>query len=127
MEGSSLRSQFKILRQVLTEIDFLKMRPNDSILRSAFARPATVRALCREGSQYLIYINNKKPEADSLLRDEKAVSFSILLPKGDYSGRWVNTLTGERKAFYIQGHKGGEYKLDTPVFMDDIALINLRD
>jgi hypothetical protein len=125
--GINLRSQFKILRQVLTEIDFLKMRPYDSILRTEFARPATVRALCSEGRQYLIYINNKKPEADSLLRKEKTVTFSILLPKGNYSGKWVNTLTGERNAFYIQGHEGGGYKLDTPLFMDDIALIILRD
>ncbi len=35
--GINLRSQFKILRQVLSEIDFLKMKPNDSILQYAFA------------------------------------------------------------------------------------------
>ncbi len=73
--GISLRLQFKILRQVLSEIDFLKMRPNDSILQYAFAKPSTARALISEGNQYLIYINNKKADNDSLDRDEKTVIY----------------------------------------------------
>ena len=51
--GINLRSQFKILRQVLNEIDFLKMKPDDSILGSEFAKPATARVLYSEGKQYL--------------------------------------------------------------------------
>ncbi len=65
----------------------------------------------------------KKPIADSLARDEKSFAFSIILPKGDYSGKWINTLTGERIPFDIQEHEGGEYKLETPLFTDDIALM----
>lgn len=121
--GINLRSQFKILRQVLSEIDFLKMKPNDSILHYAFAKPATARALISEGNQYLIYINDKKADNDSLARDEKSFTFSISLPKGDYSAEWINTLTDERKSFSIKEHKGGEFKLETPAFIDDIALL----
>jgi len=121
--GINLRSQFKILIQVLSEIDFLKMRPNDSILQCAFAKPATARALIHEGNQYLIYINDKKADNDSLARHEKSLAFSINLPKGDYSAKWINTLTGERIPFDIKGHEGGEYKLETPAFIDDIALM----
>ena len=121
--GINLRSQFKILRQVLSEIDFLKMRPNDSILQYAFAKPATARALISEGNHYLIYINNKKADNDSLARDEKSLVFSINLPKGDYSAKWINTLTGEREPFDIKEHEGGEFKLETPRFADDIALM----
>jgi hypothetical protein len=121
--GINLRSQFKILSQVLSEIDFLKMRPNDSILHYAFTKPATARALISEGNQYLIYINDKKADNDSLARAEKSLAFSINLPKGDYSAKWINTLTGERKPFAIKEHEGGEFKLQTPAFTDDIALL----
>jgi hypothetical protein len=121
--GIPLRSQFKILNQVLSEINFLKMKPNDSVLRYSFAKPATARALINEGNQYLIYINNKKAVDDSSARDEKSLAFSINLPKGDYAAKWINTLTGERIPFEIKQHEGGEFKLETPVFIDDIALM----
>ena len=121
--GISLRLQFKILRQVLSEIDFLKMRPNNSILQYAFAKPSTARALISEGNQYLIYINNKKADNDSLERDEKTVRISIKLPRGDYSAKWINTLTGERIPFAIRQHEEGYFKLETPAFRDDIALM----
>ncbi len=124
--GIHLRSQLKILRKILNEINFLEMKPNDTILRADFYTPATVRALYNEGREYLVYINNKSRDADSLNREEKSFSFSILLPKGDYSGNWISTLTGERISFDIQGHKGGAYRLDTPIFLDDIALLIKR-
>jgi hypothetical protein len=121
--GISLRSQFKILRQVLSEIDFLKMRPNDSILRYVFAKPTTVRALMNEGTQYLIYLNNKRADNDTIARDDKSFAFSISLPKGDYTAKWINTLTGERIPFSIKADAGGMYKLATPLFSEDIALL----
>jgi hypothetical protein len=121
--GINLRSQFKILSQVLSEIDFLKMKPNDSVLHYAFAAPATARALISEGNQYLIYINAKNADNDSLARDEKYFAFSIILPIGDYSAKWINTLTGERTPFNIKEHEGGEFQLETPGFADDIALM----
>ena len=121
--GISLRLQFKILRQVLSEVNFLKMRPNDSILQYAFAKPSTARALISEGNQYLIYINNKKADNDSLDRDEKSVAISVNLPKGDYSAKWINTLTGERFPFVIKQHEGGMYNLKSPRFTEDIALM----
>ncbi len=121
--GIILRSQFKILIQVLSEIDFLKMKPNDSVLHYAFSAPATARALISEGYQYLIYINDKKADSDSLARDQKSYTFSIILPKGDYSAKWINTLTGERIPFDIKEHEGGNFKLETPLFTDDIGLM----
>jgi hypothetical protein len=121
--GIPLRSQLKILGQVLSEFDFLKMKPNDSILHYTFAKPATARALINEGSQYLIYINDKKAVNDSIDRDAKSLAFSIDLPKGNYTAKWINTLTGERKPFAIEKHEGGIYKLETPLFTGDIALM----
>lgn len=121
--GIKLRSQLKILRQVMSEIDFLKMNPGDSILRYTFDKPATARALINAGNQYLIYINDKKAENDTLERENKSLAFSVSLPKGDYVGKWINTLTGERKPIDIREHEGGELRLETPPFTDDIALM----
>jgi hypothetical protein len=119
--GISLRSQFKILRQVLSEIDFLKMNPGDSILQYTFATPATARALINAGNQYLIYINDRR--ADTLASEIKSFILSVYLPKGDYLGKWINTLTGERIPFDIKEHEGGELRLESPLFTDDIALM----
>jgi len=123
--GIHLRSQLKILRQVLHEIDFVNMKPDNSILENSSVKPATVRAFCDEGNQYLIYINNKKPGNDSLhvAQDAQQFTLSIRLPKGDYSGKWINTLTGERTSFAIKEHEGGIYILKTPLIDEDIALM----
>jgi hypothetical protein len=99
------------------------MKPDNSILQYAFAKPATARALIDKGKQYLIYINNKKADNDTVAADVHFLAFSIDLPKGDYSGKWINTLTGEGKPFEIKDHDGGELSLETPPFTDDIALM----
>jgi hypothetical protein len=121
--GIKLRSQFKVLRQVLSEFDFLKMTPNDSILRYTFAQPATARALIEKGKQYLIYINNKKADKDTPAGNGESLAFAITLPRGNYSGKWINTLTGESIPFDIEDHEGGELRLETPLFKEDIALL----
>ncbi len=121
--GIRLRSQFKVLRQVLSEVDFLKMMPDDSILRYAFPGSATARALIDKGNQYLIYINNKKSDKDTLAANVASLNFEVSLPEGSYSGKWIHTLTGERIPFKIEGHGGGGFKLKTPPFMEDIALL----
>ncbi len=56
--GAGFRSQMKILKQVFDELDFISMKPSDSIIRSSFKGSATIRVLAGSGKQYLVYLNN---------------------------------------------------------------------
>jgi|WetSurMetagenome_2_1015567.scaffolds.fasta_scaffold04197_4 hypothetical protein len=120
--GTSLRGQLFTLATIFREIDFVNMKPSNSIIEENFDGPATLRVLAKEGSQYLLYLNNiKSSRADGFLT-EYSKKFAISLPQGDYKAEWINPLTGFRDSFLIAGHHGGTLILKTPSFREDIAL-----
>lgn len=118
--GAQFRAQLKILKQVFDELDFMYMKPSDSIIKSNFRGSATIRVLARDGDTYLVYLNNYNKNSD---QNAGILNFSVEIPKGNYQGDWINTKTGERKGLNIGLHKGGPIILDTPPFTEDIALI----
>jgi hypothetical protein len=125
--GRRFRSQLYILRQVLDEIDFISMKPANSILQDSLRNSATVRILAGKG-QYLIYLNNtirKVPaNADSLVGPKSEVlSLNLEIPAGPYSVTWINTITGERSTQAIEADLTGKVILETPPFSEDIALL----
>jgi hypothetical protein len=255
--GVALRTQLQILKSTMDELDFIGMKPSNSIFRSSLPGSATLRALAREGQQYLIYLNNAQSEntnyslryngflmaplsgkyliytvsddgvklylndrlminnwtdhgatTDSVFADLKAgekipiivefyqagggaelslmwskngnkaenvplssliapdgktpglmlekfgdkelkrkvgemvvskidasgiaitdqqknnfFEFSIDLPAGNFSGEWIDPVSGKRNPFTVSRHPGGIYNLKTPVFSEDMALL----
>ena len=85
-----------------------------------------MRILAEEGEQYLLYLNNSKPgkDIDSESERDNGTSFeiSVELPAGDYTGEWIDPLTGKRTKFLITKHGGGEYHFTTPPVGEDLAL-----
>lgn len=116
--SSDLRKQLKILKTVLDEIDFIHMAPADSIIKSIF-KENNNRVLAREGEEYLIYMTHagEKPASCAVAPD---------LPKGDYTGEWIDTKTGNRTEINISNHPGGIKTFITPEFSEDIALKIIR-
>jgi hypothetical protein len=55
--------------------------------------------------------------------ETNAFEIVIHLPAGDYIGEWIDTKNGNRSAFPVLDHPGGEVKLLTPSFIEDIALL----
>ena len=113
--GPVLHKQLQILKKFIEGFDFLKMKPDNSIIRDGVADKTTARALVDKGSQYAIYINGGG--ADHL---------TVALPKGDYNIDWVNTKTGAVDANATIRHKGGDRNLKVADYIDDIALSIMR-
>ncbi len=120
--GATIRSQLKILKEVFNEVDFIKMKPSDSIIKN-LSGSATVRILANEGEQYLIYINNtvKKEEERN-----KNFSFIMELARGRYKAEWINPVSGDRSGLNIGNYQGGELTVNTPPLSEDIALLIKR-
>jgi hypothetical protein len=53
--GESLRRQLQILKNVFDSIDFIHMRPCNSIIKSSLNKVASSRVLANEGNEYLFY------------------------------------------------------------------------
>src|SRR5262245_9698906 len=93
--GPELRRQLRILKQFIESFDFIRMAPDDTMIKSSHitiqqssdgsraSAKATVQALSEPGKAYAIYVNGGT-QAELLLE----------LPAGQYPAEWVNTKTG---------------------------------
>jgi hypothetical protein len=109
--GPSLRKQLQILKEFIDGFDFLKMKPDNAVIKGGVPAKATARALVERGKAYAVYV---KGGAEAKLVLE--------LPAGSYLAEWVDTRSGavaKREEFR---HAGGERMLASPRDAEDNAL-----
>ncbi len=109
------RKQLKIMKNFVEGFDFIKMKPDNSILQANKHEFVPFQVLAEPGKQYAIYL-------------EKAVGNSILLniPNGKYRVEWLDPVTGmTAKPETIIARKG-KAKLACPEFAEDVALRIVR-
>jgi hypothetical protein len=116
-----LRRQLQILKQFVEGFDFVRMAPNDALIKKSqitvsqtgdsSPEKAVVRVLAEPGKAYAIYLNGGT-QAELVLE----------LPAGTYRAEWVNTSTGEVEKAEAFQHPGGNRSLSSPAYAEDIAL-----
>ena len=109
--GPVFRKQLEILKDFINSFDFIRMKPDNSIIKAGIPNKATARALVQPGKGYAIYING----------GNKA-ELVVELPRGEYRTEWVNTKTGKVDKKETFRHDGGNRTLHSPRYTDDIAL-----
>ncbi|NQT02913.1 MAG: hypothetical protein HQ580_12870, partial [Planctomycetes bacterium] len=110
--GPVLHKQLEILKDFINSFDFIKMKPDNSVIKGGIPDKATARALVHVGRAYAIYINGGN-EAKLIVE----------LPKGTYRAEWVNTKTGKIDKTETFQHDNGNRTLPSPKYVDDIALL----
>jgi len=122
--GPKLRDQLRILEEFMNGFDFIKMKPNNAVIKtSRFDGPQaasppvqpTARALVEPGKAYAIY-----------LRGGGQAELVLDLPAGAYRAEWVNTRTGKSDKAEDFQHSGGNLTLKSPLYVEDIALRLMR-
>jgi hypothetical protein len=125
--GAELRRQLGILKRFMEGFDFIKMRPDDSVLRQHKIKPLpekkgekpdpapTARVLAERGRQYAVYI-----------RGGMAAELTLDLPEGTYRAEWLNPRTGKIERSEEIRHKGGPRVLVSPEYAEDMALRLVR-
>jgi len=120
-----LRKQLRVLKRFLYGFNFVRMRPDDSVIREV-SPDLSARALVERGKAYAVYLHvpiPKKPKDIGAIVNRKATATVTLnLPAGDYEAEWINTKTGQGEKREAFSHRGGEKKLTSPMFSADIAL-----
>jgi hypothetical protein len=107
----ALRKQLKILKDFIESFDFIKMSPDNSVIKSGVPDKATARALAQKGKAYAIYI-----------KGGTQAKLTLEVPTGKYRAEWLNTHTGNIDKSEDDQHSGGELKLFSPIYTEDIAL-----
>ncbi len=113
--GAVLHKQLKILSDFINSFDFIKMSPDNSVIKGGIPDKATARALVQRGRAYAVYINGGSE-----------AQLQVELPKGKYTAEWINTKTGKTDKNEAFDHPGGNRILKSPEYRDDIALRILR-
>ncbi len=109
--GPVFRKQLEILKDFINSFDFIRMKPDNSIIKDGIPNKATARALVQPGKGYAIYINGGNKS-----------DLVVELPRGEYRAEWLNTKTGKFDKKETFRHEGGNRTLHSPNYTDDIAL-----
>jgi hypothetical protein len=110
----ALRKQLNHLKNFITSFDFLKMKP-DSTLVSVLPVNKKAYTLSEPGRQYAIYIFGRGP-----------ITFDLAVPEGGYSVQFLDPLTGQLSKRQPLNAKG-KVSLTTPRFMEDVAIKIVSD
>jgi hypothetical protein len=124
--NTAFRKQLRVLANFINGLDFIRLKPDDSVIVSGVPAGGSARALVDAGHTYAIYLRRRivTDAASDTDRTEPAANepLAIELPGGSYTAQWVDTLTGrvlERDEFE---HREGAKSLDVPEYEEDIAL-----
>jgi len=106
-----LRRQLGILKDFVHSFDFIRMAPDNSVIRGGVTEGATARALVETGKQYAVYINGGTQ-----------ANLKLELPAGTYTVEWIDTKTGGVAKRETISHAGGIVTIASPEYSGDIAL-----
>lgn len=108
--GPELRRQLTILKAFMGGFDFVRMKPDNSIVEVK-SEKVTAHALVEQGRAYAVYVNGGT-RAEVIAK----------LPAGTYDADWMDTKTGAVVGGGRFTHPGGRRTLTSPEYRGDIAL-----
>jgi len=121
----ALRKQLRVLKEFLYGFDFVRMKPDNAIVKSV-SGGLSARVLGRRGKAYAIYIRvplPKKPrKIRDYLKDRVKATLVLGLPAGGYRCEWMDVKTGKTIQSRKLTHKDGDATVKSPEFANDVAL-----
>jgi hypothetical protein len=108
----AFRRQMRVLCDFINSFDFVRMRPDRSVIHSSLPKGVTAYALAEPGRAYALYLRSSRglPTLD------------LNLPAGDYQVSWLNPLDGGNLKSEAVTHGGGVLRLTLPAAPADLAL-----
>src|SRR5579862_9200192 len=107
--SAAFRRQLGILTRFMQSLPLENLAPDTHTVKHAGGTYA--RVLSHTGEEYAIYLDGNGP-----------VDLVLDLPRGTYSGEWINTESGTPTKVDKVNHSGGEKILHSPTFHDGMAL-----
>jgi hypothetical protein len=109
--GPEIRKQLALLKRFIESFDFIRMKPDLSVVQSPLSGDVSIQVLAEPGRAYAIHI-----------KGGTRADLALGLPGGSYAAQWIDTKTGiVMKAEQFE-HDGGSRTLTSPIYSEDIAL-----
>ena len=105
------RKQIGFLKTFLLGFDFLRMKPDEGVVKGGLNFDGKVRVLSEPGKQYAAYFFGGGSATPSLA-----------LPSGTYQADWFSPITGELLNSEAITATGKPVELTSPKFDPDVAL-----
>jgi hypothetical protein len=112
--GTTLRKQFRMLRDFLGGFDFVGLKPDHESIKSPLPNGTTAHGLSKPGEAYAFYFHGGAK-----------LAVNLSLPAGAYKVDWISPKTGETESSKTLDHPGGEATLAI-AFGEDMALRIVR-
>jgi hypothetical protein len=116
--NGEFRRQMKILSEFIHGLNFINMKPDNSVIKGGIPTKGTARALVEPGRAMAIYLRGEESK-------EPRTALLVELPKGTWVAEWVDTKSGEI-AGSARMDGPGTRTFPTPPYKTDIALRLLR-
>jgi hypothetical protein len=121
--GGALRIQLKILKDFMSNMDFIHMMPIKDFVKEFTADSSIVRVLAKPGETYAIYINRIGRDKSFMTgRPPQTATMRVELPAGNFTLEWMDVKTGDIVKTEKIVHPGGLHQVLSPEYILDIAL-----
>lgn len=109
------RRQMKVLSDFIHGFDFVRMRPDDKVVKSGLPAKGRARVLSEAGKQYAVYVFGGP-----------VANLALELPSSRYQADWVDPISGKAVQSGVVNAAGAVTELRCPRFDPDIALRLIR-
>jgi hypothetical protein len=113
--GRALRRQLKILSDFINGFDFVRMAPDNAVVKGGVPQGISARALVERGRAMAVYLREERAGST------RPVTLQLDLASGVWDAEWIDTSQGS-VARHDRVEGGGVRALDVPPFSTDIAL-----
>ena len=109
--NAAFRRQMKVLSDFIHAFDFVRMRPDNSVVRAGTPPGVTARALVEPGKAMAVFVRG----------GGVSTVLTVDLPPGNWTATWIDTKTGATAATTTVAG-GGVRSIEAPAYDSDIAL-----
>ena len=109
--GPALRRQLQVLKEFIHSFEFVKMKPDNAVIRDGVPEKSRTWALVEPGRAYAVYLVGSSP-----------IELTLELPEGAYRAEWIHPVDGSTGKTETFTYGGGPRWLESPDFAHDIAL-----
>jgi len=109
------RKQLKIMKNFIESFDFIRMKPDNSILQVIKGNISDFQVLAETGKQYAIYFEKAK-----------SASIELAISNGKFYAEWLNPISGVKTKTENLTSNNGKIAISCPDFDEDLVLKLLR-
>ena len=132
-ENYLLLGQLKVLRKFIESFRFADMKLDQSFVKGGITKDSFVRVISEPGRQYAMYIHHSKygcwywepmkmGSCYNVITGNYQEDLILNFEKGNFLLEWIDPSSGKIIQTESINHSGGDKRIRTPLYKEDLAL-----